>query len=108
MNEGQIDLAHTVALGSIGDEDQRAVRDIRNDPTLRADFDMEVQLTEEALTLLASASATPPPASLRERLLSQVAAEESPTPTLRPRGPVHPSTSRPASDRSAADYRRKA
>ncbi|WP_254207101.1 hypothetical protein [Nocardia alni] len=112
MNEGQIDLAHTVALGSIGDEDQRAVREIRNDPTLRADFDMEVQLTEEALTLFASASATPPPASLRERLLSQVAAEESTTesttPTLHPRGLVHPSTPRPTSDRSAADYRRKA
>lgn len=92
MNESQIDLAHTVALGSIGDEDQRAVREILDgsDPLLRADFNTEVQLTQQALTLFASASATPPPAPLRERLLAQIAAED-PAPTQpRRRGPVHP------------------
>lgn len=67
MNESQIDLAHTVALGSIGDEDQRAVQELfdSGDSVLRADFDTEVQLTREALTLFASASAVhhPPPSA---------------------------------------------
>jgi|GEM_PF-2830064 len=92
MNESQIDLAHTVALGSIGDEDQRAVREILdgNDPSLRADFNTEVQLTQQALTLFASASATPPPAPLRERLLAQIATDDSTSDQPHPRGPVHP------------------
>ncbi|MBY8857985.1 hypothetical protein K7711_15980 [Nocardia sp. CA2R105] len=94
MNESQIDLAHMVALGSIGDEDQRAVREIADgdDPVLRADFNTEVQLNRQALTLFASASATPPPASLRDRVLDMIAAEESEssTPAHTPRNPVHP------------------
>jgi hypothetical protein len=97
MNESQIDLAHAVALGSIGDEDQRAVREILegNDPVLRADFNKEVQLTKQALTLFASASATPPPASLREGLLARIAEEPAPAPAQpRPRGPVHPGNTR--------------
>jgi hypothetical protein len=104
MNESQIDLAHAVALGSIGDEDQCAAREIldSNNPVLRADFDMEVQLTRQALTLFSSASATPPPAPLRERLLAQIAAEESVTQS---HSPVHPGTARAE---STADYPRKA
>ncbi|MQY19015.1 RskA family anti-sigma factor [Nocardia macrotermitis] len=94
MNESQIDLAHMVALGSIGDEDQRAVREIAeaDDPALRADFDTEVQLNRQALTLFASASATPPPASLRDRVLDMIAAAESESsPAARtPRNAVHP------------------
>ncbi|WP_280361726.1 RskA family anti-sigma factor [Nocardia wallacei] len=80
MNESQIDLAHAVALGSIGDEDRRAVHDVLDsgDAALRADFDSEVQQTREALTVFASASATPPPATLRTRLLAAIAADQTP------------------------------
>ncbi|WP_227984218.1 RskA family anti-sigma factor [Nocardia spumae] len=80
MNESQIDLAHTVALGSIGDEDQRAVQDLLDsgDPVLRADFDTEVQLTREALSLFASASAVQPPAALRAGLLAAIADGSAP------------------------------
>ncbi|WP_228823656.1 RskA family anti-sigma factor [Nocardia blacklockiae] len=80
MNESQIDLAHAVALGSIGDEDQRAVRDLldSSDAALRADFDREVQLTREALTAFAAATATPPPAALRTRLLAAIADDQAP------------------------------
>ncbi|MFF0491245.1 RskA family anti-sigma factor [Nocardia sp. NPDC003482] len=75
MNESQIDLAHTVALGSIGDEDQRAVRELldSSDPALRAAFTEEVQQTRDALAEFASAAATAPPASLRDRLLAAIA-----------------------------------
>jgi hypothetical protein len=94
MNESQIDLAHMVALGSIGDEDQRAVREIADgdDPALRADFNTEVQLNRQALTLFASASATPPPASLRDRVLDMIAAHESESSAAAqpPCDPVHP------------------
>ncbi len=98
MNESQIDLAHMVALGSIGDEDQRAVREILDgdDPALRADFNTEVQLNRQALTLFASASATPPPASLRDRVLNLIAAQESrqaSAPEHTARNPVHPESS---------------
>ena len=100
MNESQIDLAHMVALGSIGDEDQRAVREILDgdDPALRADFNTEVQLNRQALTLFASASATPPPAALRDRVLDLIATrepEETSTPAHPPRNPVHPGSSTP-------------
>ncbi len=76
MNESQINLAHTVALGSIGDEDQRAIQELLDsgDPGLRADFDTQVQRTREALTLFASAPAIRPPATLRTRLLEAIAA----------------------------------
>ncbi|NKY50463.1 RskA family anti-sigma factor [Nocardia vermiculata] len=81
MNQSQIDLAHTVALGSIGDEDQRAVQDLLDtgDPNLRADFDTEVQLTREALALFASTSAVQPPPGLRARLLDAVTENRPPT-----------------------------
>ncbi|WP_245720408.1 RskA family anti-sigma factor [Nocardia uniformis] len=80
MNESQIDLAHTVALASIGDEDQRAVQQLLDagDPALRADFTLEVQQTREALALFAAATATTPPAALRDRVLSAVAADQPP------------------------------
>ncbi|WP_258081237.1 RskA family anti-sigma factor [Nocardia nova] len=90
MNESQIDLAHTVALGSIGDEDQRAARELwdSGDPVLRADFDTEVQLTREALALLASASAVQPPATLRTRLLTAIADDHA-TAARHIRPPAH-------------------
>ncbi|MBB5914707.1 hypothetical protein BJY24_003574 [Nocardia transvalensis] len=80
MNDSQIDLAHAVALGSIGDEDQRAVRELLDsgDETLRADFTREVQSTREALTVFASAPAEQPPASLRDRLLAAIADDQAP------------------------------
>lgn len=99
MNESQIDLAHTVALGSIGDEDQRAVRELLDtaDPTLRADFTLEVQQTREALALYAAAAATPPPAALRDRVLSAIAAEQPPATVIpHPRAAVHPGNGRRA------------
>ncbi|MGV9663523.1 RskA family anti-sigma factor [Nocardia niigatensis] len=79
MNESQIDLAHTVALGSIGDEDQRAVADLlaTDNPVLRAAFTQEVQQTREALTLAASAVAVPPPPALRDRLLAAIATDQA-------------------------------
>ena len=84
MNESQIDLAHAVALGSIGDEDQRAVQQLLDsgDPVLRADFDTEVQRSREALTLFASAPAVQPPAALRTRLLDAIA--DGAAPATRP------------------------
>ncbi|BCK58511.1 RskA family anti-sigma factor [Nocardia wallacei] len=80
MNESQIDLAHAVALGSIGDEDRRAVHDLLDsgDAALRADFDREVQQTREALTVFASASAEPPPPALRTHLLAAIAENQAP------------------------------
>ncbi|WP_232851156.1 RskA family anti-sigma factor [Nocardia acididurans] len=98
MNESQIDLAHTVALGSIGDEDQRAVQDIldTDDPVLRADFTQEVQQTREALALFATAAATPPPAALRDRLLAAIATDPAPATAIH-----HHTTYRPANGRSS-------
>ncbi|WP_246023889.1 RskA family anti-sigma factor [Nocardia yunnanensis] len=77
MNESQIDLAHTVALGSIGHEDQRAVAEIldTDDSVLRAAFTQEVQQTREALALAASTVAVPPPPALRDRLLAAIATD---------------------------------
>lgn len=84
MNESQIDLAHTVALGSIGDEDQRAVADLldTDDPVLRAAFTLEVQQTREALALAASVPAVPPPPALRDRLLDAIATDPAPPTTI--------------------------
>ncbi|WP_432280011.1 RskA family anti-sigma factor [Nocardia cyriacigeorgica] len=67
MNERQIDLAHTVALGSIDDEDHQAVQELLDseDPARRAEFITEVHLTREALSALAAATAVQPPAALR-------------------------------------------
>ncbi|MFE3256049.1 hypothetical protein ACFXPS_11855 [Nocardia sp. NPDC059091] len=84
MNESQIDLAHTVALGSIGDEDQRAVADLldTDDAVLRAAFTQEVQQTREAIMLAASAVAVPPPPALRDRLLAAIATDQAPPNTI--------------------------
>ncbi|APB01462.1 RskA family anti-sigma factor [Nocardia seriolae] len=84
MNESQIDLAHTVALGSIGDEDQRAVAEIldTDDSVLRAAFTQEVQQTREALALAATAAATTPPPALRDRLLAAIATDQAPPNTI--------------------------
>lgn len=86
MNESQIDLAHTVALGSIGDEDQRAVAGLldTDDPVLRAEFTQEVQQTREALALAATAMAVTPPPALRDRLLAAIATDQA-----APK-PIHP------------------
>ncbi|WP_280484542.1 RskA family anti-sigma factor, partial [Nocardia cyriacigeorgica] len=63
MNERQIDLAHTVALGSIDDEDHQAVQELLDseDPARRAEFITEVHLTREALGALAAPPAVEPP-----------------------------------------------
>ncbi|MFE3222616.1 MULTISPECIES: RskA family anti-sigma factor [unclassified Nocardia] len=84
MKESQIDLAHTVALGSIGDEDQRAVADLldTDDAVLRAAFTQEVQQTREAIMLAASAVAVPPPPALRDRLLAAIATDQAPPNTI--------------------------
>ncbi|WP_425296876.1 RskA family anti-sigma factor [Nocardia cyriacigeorgica] len=67
MNERQIDLAHTVALGSIDDEDHQAVQELLDseDPARRAEFIAEVHLTREALGALAAPPAGEPPAAGR-------------------------------------------
>ncbi|MBF6212472.1 hypothetical protein IU433_18680 [Nocardia puris] len=80
MNEGQVDLAHTVALGSIDDEDHHAVQELLDgeDPVLRAVFLAEVQQTKDALCTLSAVTATAPPPALRARLLAAIAAEQPP------------------------------
>ncbi|WP_054815743.1 hypothetical protein [Nocardia arizonensis] len=71
MNEAMIDLAHAVALGSIGDEDHHAVRELLDseDPA----FAEEVRRTGDVLSALAAVTATQPPADLRGRLLTAIA-----------------------------------
>lgn len=80
MNEAQIDLAHTVALGLIDDEDHHAIHTIidTEDPTLCTEFLRELRGTREALAVLGSSTPTPPPPSLRTRLLTAILAEEPP------------------------------
>ncbi|MFE7746587.1 hypothetical protein [Nocardia sp. NPDC057455] len=80
MNERQIDLAHTVALGSIDDEDHQEVQELfdSEDPVLRAEFIREVRDTKEALSVLATATTATPPPALRARLLAAIAAEQPP------------------------------
>ncbi|MFE3545458.1 hypothetical protein ACFXK0_21050 [Nocardia sp. NPDC059177] len=80
MNEAQIDLAHTVALGLIDDEDHHAIQTIidTDDPALCTEFLREVRDTRGTLALLAELTAAPPPPSLRTRLLAALAAEEPP------------------------------
>ncbi|MFF2087687.1 hypothetical protein ACFVVM_28250 [Nocardia sp. NPDC058176] len=80
MNEAQIDLAHTVALGLIDDEDHHAIQTIidTEDPTLCTEFLREIRDTRGTLALLSEITATAPPPSLRTRLLAAVAAEEPP------------------------------
>ena len=48
MNEAQIDLAHTVALGLIDDEDHHAIQTIidTEDPTLCTEFLRELRDTD--------------------------------------------------------------
>ncbi|WP_245663185.1 RskA family anti-sigma factor [Nocardia inohanensis] len=103
MNESQIDLAAAVALGSIGDEDQRAVAELldTDDPILRADFTQEVQQTREVLAQLASTVATAPPPALRDRLLAAIATDPAP-PTA-----IHhsPNGFRPGNGRSTHSLR---
>ncbi|WP_330232937.1 hypothetical protein OHA40_10930 [Nocardia sp. NBC_00508] len=80
MNQRQIDLAHTVALGSIDDEDHHEVQELLDseDPVLRAEFAMHVRETREALSAFTAAAAATPPSSLRLRLLAAIAAEQPP------------------------------
>ncbi|MFR9752188.1 RskA family anti-sigma factor [Nocardia sp. 004] len=80
MNSRQMDLAHTVALGSIDDGDRHEVQELldNEDPALRTEFTEEVGNTREALSILATASATTPPQALRARLLAAIAAEQPP------------------------------
>ncbi|WP_028479290.1 hypothetical protein [Nocardia sp. CNY236] len=80
MNERQIDLAHTVALGSIDDDDHQGIQDLLDgeDPALREEFAQQVDDTQAALAALATAVATAPPPSLRGRLLAAIAAEQPP------------------------------
>ncbi|MFD4462423.1 hypothetical protein [Nocardia sp. NPDC058480] len=80
MNEAQIDLAHTVALGLIDDEDHHAIQTIidTEDPTLCTEFLRELRCTREVLAELASATPTAPPPSLRDRLLAALDAEDPP------------------------------
>ncbi|MFC4124822.1 RskA family anti-sigma factor [Nocardia rhizosphaerae] len=80
MNQAQIDLAHTVALGLIDDEDHHAIQTIidTEDPTLCSEFLRELRDTREALAELGASTPTPPPPALRTRLLAAIAAEEPP------------------------------
>ncbi|WP_280298352.1 RskA family anti-sigma factor [Nocardia neocaledoniensis] len=80
MNEAQIDLAHTVALGLIDDEDHHAIQTIidNEDPTLCSDFRRELRGTREVLAVIGASTPTPPPLSLRARLLAAIEAEEPP------------------------------
>lgn len=74
MDEPSLDLAHTVALGSIDDEDHDAVRALLARPA-GEEFLAEVTRTREALGALAEITAAAPPPGLRARLLAEIAAE---------------------------------
>nr|ACS34828.1 truncated regulator of SigK [Nocardia asteroides] len=78
MNERQIDLAHTVALGSIDDEDHQEVQELfdSEDPSTRGVHPGSQRHQRSALRL-ATATAPPPP-TLRARLLAAIAAEQPP------------------------------
>ncbi|RJO72178.1 hypothetical protein D5S18_23720 [Nocardia panacis] len=80
MHDDRIDLAHTVALGSIDDEDQHAIAELSDteDPALRTEFVAAVRSTEDALAALAETTALAPPSALRARLLATIAAEQPP------------------------------
>ncbi|MFJ2838510.1 hypothetical protein ACIO52_24430 [Nocardia sp. NPDC087230] len=80
MNEAQIDLAHTVALGLIDDEDHHAIQTIidTEDPVLCTEFLHEIRATRTVLAELGASTPTPPPPSLRARLLAALDAEEPP------------------------------
>lgn len=80
MHLNRIDLAHTVALGSIDDEDLPVVQQLLDsaDPVERTEFLMLIQQTREALAALAAATAVAPPARLRDRLMEAISAEQPP------------------------------
>lgn len=80
MHLSRIDLAHTVALGSIDDEDLPVVQQLldSDDPVERTEFLMLIQQTRAALAALAVATAVAPPARLRDRLLEAISAEQPP------------------------------
>ncbi|MFC4377535.1 hypothetical protein ACFO5K_25975 [Nocardia halotolerans] len=80
MNESQIDLAHAVALGLIDDEDHHTIQTIidTEDPTLCTELRRELRTTRATLALLSEITATPPPPSLRTRLLAAIEAEDPP------------------------------
>ncbi|MFD4183607.1 anti-sigma factor domain-containing protein [Rhodococcus sp. NPDC058514] len=77
MNDDQIDLAHAYALDTLDADDRRAVEQLlaTADDELRADFETVVRQTWETMAAVAAARPTAPPEGLRERLLTQIAAE---------------------------------
>ncbi|MFC8047330.1 hypothetical protein [Nocardia sp. NPDC057353] len=74
MDEPGLDLAHTVALGSIDDEDHEAVVAMLG-TAAREEFLTEVRSSRAALSALSEVTAAPPPPALRARLLDAIAPE---------------------------------
>ncbi|UGT60062.1 hypothetical protein [Nocardia asteroides] len=74
MDEPGLDLAHTVALGSIDDEDHAAVVAVLGSAA-REEFLAEVRNSRAALAALAEVTAAAPPPELRARLLDTITPE---------------------------------
>lgn len=75
-----IDLAVVYALDAVSDAERRDIesRVAGADPEVAAAFDRETAAVRETMALMSAATATEPPARLRERLLDAVAAESAP------------------------------
>ncbi|MFC3964629.1 hypothetical protein [Nocardia jiangsuensis] len=74
MDEPGLDLAHTVALGSIDDEDHAAMLVVLG-TAAREKFRTEVRRSRAALAALSEVTAAAPPPALRARLLDAIAPE---------------------------------
>lgn len=74
MDEPGLDLAHTVALGSIDDEDHEALAAVLG-TAAGEEFLAEVRNSRAALAELAELTATAPPPGLRARLLDAITPE---------------------------------
>ncbi|MBP1162843.1 anti-sigma-K factor RskA [Rhodococcus sp. PvR044] len=77
MDDDQIDLAHAYALDALDADQRRAVEQLlaTSDDNLRVEFEAVVRQGRETMAATAAAYATPPPAHIRERLLTQIARE---------------------------------
>ncbi|MBY6366317.1 anti-sigma factor [Rhodococcoides corynebacterioides] len=75
-----VDLAYAYALDAVDDVERADIdrRVAAASPDVRARFDAVVESVHVTLALAADADASPPPAHLRERVLSAVDAEQAP------------------------------
>ncbi|MBJ8347432.1 anti-sigma factor domain-containing protein [Antrihabitans sp. YC2-6] len=86
MNEAHLDLANAYALGILEDDEQRAVRALRNgsDTSARAEFENAVRQARETLATVSLLTVATPPPGLLERVLAQILDEGAAGATLSP------------------------